>query len=106
MRREVLTLRYDSPEAWLELYEQNFGPIVTAKATLGDRWPEARAEVIELARSTSLAEDGIDGPRVRVSPDDRADGRCVSRASQTSHVMPARSAPDRDGEYSAALTRS
>ena len=77
-------LRYDSPEAWLELYEQSFGPIVTARATLGDRWPEARAEVIELATSTSLAEDGLDGPRVRVSADDRADGRCVSRASQTS----------------------
>jgi len=58
MRREVLTLRYESPEAWLELYEENFGPIVAAKAALGDRWPEARAEVIELARSTSLAGDG------------------------------------------------
>jgi SAM-dependent methyltransferase len=58
LRREALTLRYDSPEAWMELYEESFGPIVTAKATLGDRWPQARAEVIELARSTSLADDG------------------------------------------------
>jgi SAM-dependent methyltransferase len=58
LRRERLTLRYDSPEAWLGLYEQSFGPIVTAKATLGDRWPEARAEVIQLATATSLAEDG------------------------------------------------
>ncbi len=58
LRREALTLRYESPEAWLDLYEESFGPIVTAKATLGDRWPQARAEVIELARSTSLAEDG------------------------------------------------
>jgi SAM-dependent methyltransferase len=57
-RRDVVTLRYDSAEAWLELYEQSFGPIVTAKATLGDRWPEARAEVIELATATSLADDG------------------------------------------------
>lgn len=31
---------------------------MTAKATLGDRWPQARAEVIELAKSTSLADDG------------------------------------------------
>ena len=58
LRREVLTLRYDSPEAWMELYEQNFGPVVTAKATLGDRWPQARAQAIELATATSAAGDG------------------------------------------------
>ena len=58
LRREVLTLRYESAEAWMELYEGNFRPIVTAKATLGERWPQARAEVIELAEATSLAEDG------------------------------------------------
>jgi SAM-dependent methyltransferase len=58
LRREVLTLRYDSPEAWLELYEQNFGPIVAAKATLGDRWAQARAEILEAVKSTNPAEDG------------------------------------------------
>jgi hypothetical protein len=58
LRRQVLTLRSETPEAWMELYEESFGPIVTARATLGDRWPRARAEVIELARSTSLTEDG------------------------------------------------
>lgn len=58
LRRELLTLRYDSPEAWLELYEQNFGPIVAAKATLGDRWPQARAEILEAAKSINSAEDG------------------------------------------------
>ena len=32
MRRGALTLRFDSPEAWLDLYEENFGPVVAAKA--------------------------------------------------------------------------
>lgn len=58
LRREVLTLRFDSAEAWMGLYEANFGPIMAAKAALGDGWPEARAEVIELATATSLADDG------------------------------------------------
>ncbi len=58
LRRERLTLRYDSPEAWLELYEQSFGPIVAAKAALGDRWPEARAEILEAVKAIDPAEDG------------------------------------------------
>jgi SAM-dependent methyltransferase len=58
LRRKVLTLRFPSPEKWLELYEQNFGPMVTAKAALGDRWPEARAGILEFARSTNTADDG------------------------------------------------
>ena len=58
LRRDTLTLRFESPEAWLDLYEENFGPIVAAKAALGDQWPEARAEILEFARSTSLTEDG------------------------------------------------
>lgn len=56
--RETLTLRFASPEEWLELYEENFGPIVTAKAALGDRWPQARAQILEFARSTNRAQDG------------------------------------------------
>ena len=85
LRREVLTLRYDSPEAWMELYEENFGPILAAKAALGDRWPEARAEVIELAKSTSLAEDGTMATitstcrRSGGPPPDRTSGCCSSR---------------------------
>lgn len=58
LRREVLTLRFSSPEAWLEIYEENFGPIVTAKAALGDRWPAARAGILAFARSSNHAEDG------------------------------------------------
>ena len=58
MRRDALTLRFDSPEAWLDLYEENFGPIVVAKAALGDDWPQARAEILAFANTTSVAEDG------------------------------------------------
>ncbi len=58
LRRKVMTLRFASPEIWLELYEQNFGPIVTARATLGDRWPAARAGILEFAKSTNHAKDG------------------------------------------------
>lgn len=58
LRRDTLTLRFESPEAWLDLYEENFGPIVAAKAALGDQWPEARAEILDFARSTSLTEEG------------------------------------------------
>jgi SAM-dependent methyltransferase len=58
LRRKVLTLRFASTEKWMELYEENFGPIVTAKAFLGDRWPEVRAEILELARSIDHGDEG------------------------------------------------
>jgi SAM-dependent methyltransferase len=58
LRREVVTLRFASAEQWLEVYEESFGPIVAAKAALGDRWPAARAAILDVAKSTGHGEDG------------------------------------------------
>jgi SAM-dependent methyltransferase len=58
LRRDVVTLRFDSPEAQVRLYEDNFGPLVGAKAMLGDEWTAARAAIVDFCSSTNHADDG------------------------------------------------
>ncbi len=58
LRRDVVTMRFDSPEDQARHYEDNFGPMVSAKAMLGDEWPAARAAVVAFFSSTNHATDG------------------------------------------------
>jgi SAM-dependent methyltransferase len=59
MRRTTLTLQFESPEAQLERWEADFGPVVTAKAVLGpQRWPDARDGLLALLRDINEAGDG------------------------------------------------
>lgn len=46
------------PQEQAQIVEHNFGPIVTAKAGLGDRWPAVRAELAAFMAETNEADDG------------------------------------------------
>jgi SAM-dependent methyltransferase len=47
-----------SVEEFMSMYEDHFGPVVTARAALGERWPELRAELMSLFESLNTADDG------------------------------------------------
>jgi ubiquinone/menaquinone biosynthesis C-methylase UbiE len=56
-RRSVL-FEEESPEAWVVLMEESFGPFVSAKATLGESWAELRAGLLKLFQDANTADDG------------------------------------------------
>ena len=56
-RRETLSIRAPSLELLLAVYENAFGPFVTAKAALGDGWAAARQDVVDFVSSVNQAED-------------------------------------------------
>lgn len=58
LERDVVVFEKPSAEEFVGFYETNFGPVVTAKATLGDRWPELRADLVEVFESANTAGDG------------------------------------------------
>lgn len=58
LRREHVVLAFPSAEEQAELFERSFGPMVTAKAALGDRWPEVRADLRAFLASINEAQDG------------------------------------------------
>jgi ubiquinone/menaquinone biosynthesis C-methylase UbiE len=56
--RETIVFEKPSVEALMEFYEEKFGPMVTARAALGDRWAELRADLVSLFESSNVADDG------------------------------------------------
>jgi ubiquinone/menaquinone biosynthesis C-methylase UbiE len=51
-------IKRESVEDAMEHYEANFGPIVVAKATLGDDWPALREEMLAWLGRSNEADDG------------------------------------------------
>ena len=56
--RHVNTIEWDSIEGWAEYFIERFGPLVTARAMLGERFAELRKEVVAIWRNANEAEDG------------------------------------------------
>jgi len=56
--RESLVFAKPSVEEFMSFYESKFGPMVTAKAAVGERWPELRGELVSLFESLNAADDG------------------------------------------------
>lgn len=56
--RHTLVVEFPSVEADVEFMESNFGPMVMAKAALGERWPELRAEFVAMIHQHNQATDG------------------------------------------------
>lgn len=56
--REMIVQEYPSVEGFVTRYETQFGPMVAAKAMLGERWPELRAALSEMAEQANAADDG------------------------------------------------
>ncbi len=55
---EMARFEHPDVDGFVAFYEQNFGPVVTAKAVLGDGWPELRAELKALFDEWNQADDG------------------------------------------------
>jgi SAM-dependent methyltransferase len=58
LHREHIVVTSPSPREQAETMEHNFGPIVSAKTTLGDRWPTVRADLDAFMVETNEAHDG------------------------------------------------
>jgi SAM-dependent methyltransferase len=63
--RRNVTFEESSADELVNFYERNFGPVVMARAALGERWPEARADVVRAFEDWNEADDGT----LRVSPE-------------------------------------
>jgi SAM-dependent methyltransferase len=55
---EMAHFEHGDAESFMAQYEDNFGPVVTAKAMLGDDWPELRAELKAMYEDFNHADDG------------------------------------------------
>jgi ubiquinone/menaquinone biosynthesis C-methylase UbiE len=58
LHRETVAFNHPSVDDFVTFYEEKFGPIVMAKAALGERWPELRSEMTALCESWNQADDG------------------------------------------------
>lgn len=56
--REVVVWEHDTTDEFVTFYEEKFGPLVMAKAALGDRWPDLRSDLADLFEAWNLADDG------------------------------------------------
>jgi SAM-dependent methyltransferase len=56
--RLMNVFEHESFEGYNEHFTSNFGPMVMAKAALGDRWPAVRDEIEELFAAENQAEGG------------------------------------------------
>lgn len=54
----VNTIEWDSVDAWADFFMERFGPMVTARAMLGDRFAELRQRIVEIWRDANQANDG------------------------------------------------
>jgi SAM-dependent methyltransferase len=56
--RHVNWIEWDSIESWADFFMTRFGPMVTARGMLGERFEEMRERVIEIWRKANQASDG------------------------------------------------
>jgi hypothetical protein len=54
----VNRIEWESIESWADFFMARFGPMVTARAMLGDRFAELRERVVEIWRNANEATDG------------------------------------------------
>jgi SAM-dependent methyltransferase len=56
--RASLYFEAPSPEAFIDLFADNYGPLLQAKLKLADRWPALREELIALSAESNVSTDG------------------------------------------------
>ncbi|HUG65829.1 MAG TPA: class I SAM-dependent methyltransferase [Gaiellaceae bacterium] len=56
--RRLTTVRWDSLEGFADYFMDRFGPMVTARQMLGDRFADLRAEILAIWKRWNEAEDG------------------------------------------------
>ena len=57
-QRHVNRIEWDSVEGFADFFMARFGPLVTARAMLGDRFDELRKQVVAIWRNANEATDG------------------------------------------------
>ena len=55
---DAARFEYPDVDGFVTFYEENFGPLVAAKAALGERWPALRAELKAMFEDWNQADDG------------------------------------------------
>jgi SAM-dependent methyltransferase len=65
LHRETVAFSHRSVDDLVTFYEEKFGPIVMAKAALGEFWPELRRDMVALFESWNQADDGS----IRLEPE-------------------------------------
>ena len=56
--RHSATIEWDSVDGWADHFLERFGPLVTAREMLGDRFADLRAEIVAAWEARNEAEDG------------------------------------------------
>ncbi|MFN2615510.1 MAG: class I SAM-dependent methyltransferase [Thermoleophilaceae bacterium] len=56
--RRFVEFREESADSWVDFMEESFGPFVSARATLGERWPELRSELVRLFEQANESSNG------------------------------------------------
>jgi ubiquinone/menaquinone biosynthesis C-methylase UbiE len=56
--RDAARFEYAGLDGFMTFYEENFGPLVAARAALGDRWPPLRAQLKAMFERWNRAGDG------------------------------------------------
>ncbi|MGP9539162.1 class I SAM-dependent methyltransferase [Brachybacterium sp. AOP43-C2-M15] len=56
VEERTFDLRVPSPEVFIDLLQRHSAPIILGSRAIGQRWPEARGRLVELARSSGAAD--------------------------------------------------
>jgi hypothetical protein len=56
--RHSATIEWESTESWTEFFIDRFGPMVTAREKLGDRFEELREQTVAIFEERNEADDG------------------------------------------------
>jgi hypothetical protein len=56
--RHLTTVEWDSVDGWADYFFERFGPLVTARQLLGDRFAGLRAEIVAAWEERNEADDG------------------------------------------------
>ena len=58
IERATLDFESASPETFIDLFAEYYGPLLQARKALDGRWPALREELIDLSINSDIAEDG------------------------------------------------
>jgi ubiquinone/menaquinone biosynthesis C-methylase UbiE len=56
--RHAITFEEESTDAWVDLMAESAGPLIRARSSLGDQWPELRSQLLKLFEDANTADDG------------------------------------------------
>ena len=58
VERRAVRIAEESADAWTAFMEESFGPFVSARTALGERWPELRRELVQIYDDANESRNG------------------------------------------------